>query len=442
MSAASRPFAAAAVWLVARWGHRIDELARCCRAAGGRRICVLLIHGDGYKVLHLKEDFFAGAVSEEDVLLRLQPLAESQQSAVLDVAVERLKTTAEGSVVFLDESAEEDWSWSAPERPGVVCLGVHEDFQDEIHAVQGAVGRRARFAQLGPVALHSSACLHLLSSVQWGEASVPLVHVAPRAVQLSCAPRAASARNVRRALPRRQPLRFLLRLKASPLAEAAAEAHQAIVAACLVSKSVYDERDTKLLLCWEELNELRSVTLDRSLLGLSKEKLIPAEAPVLEALQRKMPSTSLAQGLADLTEECAKHSFGKPVAVRVLEGDKKPTWQTQEGWPTDPPLFLFLKWEGPLPVAQATQVEVPAGSAARGIITLQHWHSLGLLSATFTPRALLPQRGEEELLEDLKALTPTPGLDVHLDRLVPFQSRVMGHVQGQRSSGLQLGDFL
>ena len=50
------------------------------------------------------------------------------------------------------------------------------------------------------------------------------------------------------------------------------------------------------------------------------------------------------------------------------------------------------------------------GSAAKIILTLQHWHNLGVLPATVTPRASLPTRGGEELAEDLRKLSPEPGI--------------------------------
>ena len=48
-----------------------------------------------------------------------------------------------------------------------------------------------------------------------------------------------------------------------------------------------EERDTKLLLAWHEPAEPegRALTVDRSLLGLSKARLVPSESQVLEALQ-------------------------------------------------------------------------------------------------------------------------------------------------------------
>ena len=52
---------------------------------------------------------------------------------------------------------------------------------------------------------------------------------------------------------------------------------------------VIKERDTKLLLCWPEGDQdLCSVTVDRSLLSMSKTKVIPSESQVLDALQLKL----------------------------------------------------------------------------------------------------------------------------------------------------------
>lgn len=89
---------------------------------------------------------------------------------------------------------QEDWSWNAPLLPDAVCLGVHEDFPHEVQRLRGAVPRPVA-VQLGPVALHSSACLHVLSSVQGGAAHAAAPQVRPAVVQQNCAPRAASARD-------------------------------------------------------------------------------------------------------------------------------------------------------------------------------------------------------------------------------------------------------
>ncbi|CAK9026432.1 Polyketide synthase PksN [Durusdinium trenchii] len=356
----------------------------------------------------------------------------------LDAAVECLVAKNLGSVVFLDETAEEDWSWAAPQLPEAVCLGVHEDFDAEVQAVRRAVGSRACAAQLGPVALHSSACLHILSSVRVGHAQKPLAPVRPAVVQLSSAPRAASARNFRRALPRRQPLRFLLQLDGHPLATPAirAEVHQAIVAACLVSKSVYDERDTKLLLAWHEPAEPegRALTVDRSLLGLSKARLVPSESQVLEALQvtLQLEAASLQRSVEDLLDEAARLSFRPPVVVKVSQlfedSEELPKWKSQRSWPTDPPIFLCINWFA-IMSASLRILRFKAGSPAKIIVTLQHWHNLGVLPATVTPRPALPSRSEEELEKDLARLVPQPGKDVHLNAPVSFKGRVIGRVR-------------
>eukprot|EP00435_Cladocopium_sp_Y103_P033246 s1052_g8.t1 len=438
------------VWLVARLGSRLDELARSLRAAFslGASCRVILIDGDSHHLLHLHGVDFARAVSEEEILeIICKVVSASQASNGLATAIQRLigesgSDASIASVLFLDEAAEEDWSWTAPQPAAAVCLGVHEDFEAEVLAIRSAVAEASTpskvfAAQLGPVALHSSACLHLLSSVRLGTALPPMPLVRPVTVQRNSAPRFASARHFRRALPRRQPLRFLWRLEGHPLESAStrAEVHQAIVAACLVSKSVYDERDTKLLLAWHE----SSVTVDRSLLGLSKVKLIPSESQVLDALELKISrgSESLEKGLQDLMEDAGRCSFAAPVVVQVTPSPNCcdwPQWKTQASWPTDPPIFLCINWldmglPGKLQGMRATSLCTPVGSVSKIIVTLQHWHNLGVLPATVTPRPSLPIRGEKELAEDLVNLSPQPGKDVHLPTLVPFKSRVIGRVR-------------
>ena len=69
-----------------------------------------------------------------------------------------------------------------------------------------------------------------------------------------------------------------------------------------------------------------------------------------------------------------------------------------------------------------------AGSPAKMIATLQHWHNLGVLAA-LTPRPTLASRDDEELLQDIGQLDPQPGQDVHLGTIVPFCGAVVGRVR-------------
>lgn len=429
-------------WLVARIGPRIDELARSVRAAlqlAG--LCsAVLIEGDTCFLIKLVPEDLEGAITEADVLNCILRRVQSSKAQSMADALESLilSSSEDGPVVFLDEAASEDWSWTAPElERATICLGVHEDFVEEVSMLRELVGQRARPAQLGPVALHSSACLHLLASVLPGRSMVPRAAVRPTTVQRGSAPSAASARSFRRALPRRQPVRFFLALEGPPLSSPclSAEAHQAITASCLVSKSVYDERDTRLTLAWPASTGMQAVTVDRSFLGLSETRIVPAESPVLQALEQQLvanqgPLETVFQGLL---AECAELSFKQPVAARILEREPvdRPMWEVQEGWPTDAPLFLFLRWEGhALPILkEADSISVPHGSSARSLVVLQHWHTLGILAAKLTPRAVLPSRGVAELLEDVAGLVPQPGRDVQMDTLVTCRGVVAGRVR-------------
>lgn len=179
--------------------------------------------------------------------------------------------------------------------------------------------------------------------------------------------------------------------------------------------------------------ELRAVTVDRSLLARLETKMIPSESHVLEALEVQLvdEETTLEIALADLVADCERLSFAPPVAIRVAEegAEQWPNWSVQNGWPTDPPLLMFLRWRGALPVPEASSVAVPCGSVARSCAILQHWHTLGILSAMYTPRAELPSRGVSELLEDVAELAPQPGVDVKLDVVVSFQGVVIGRVR-------------
>ncbi|CAE7415002.1 pikAI [Symbiodinium natans] len=397
---------------------------------------VLLITGECYRVLELQPGDFKGT-SELDWIQQIQVKSGQEASSLLDAVACLASKQASCPVVFLDENAKEDWSWAAPLSSPIVCLGVHEDFEEETMLIRSAVSP-THAAQLGPVALHSSACLHILSSVRLGDAGAPFEPVRPTVVQKDSAPRAVSARSFRRALPRRQPVRFFLRLDDSPRLSSGstnAQVHQAIVAACLVSKSVYDDRDTRLCLVWPSCDSGkcdRCVTVDRSLMNLSKGRLVPAEGPILDALKLKLETDekSLEQCMDDMAAESLQLSLGKTAAVRVSEGEQSswPEWTVQASWPTDPLIMMFLNWHGDLPIPETASIRVPAGSPAKMIATLQHWHNLGVLAA-LTPRPTLASRDDEELLQDIGQLDPQPGQDVHLGTIVPFCGAVVGRVR-------------
>ncbi|CAE8644077.1 unnamed protein product [Polarella glacialis] len=433
--------------------RRVGAVGESCAGAllfarlgdgGLRGSCSVLLLGPGSgaseprcHVITVTAEDLRGAVSEAEVLACIHDLTQASEALPLLPAVAALAAGASAPIAFLDETAEEDWSWTAPElAETIVCLGVHEDFVEEISAVRAAAGASAcRDALLGPVALHSSACLHLLASVRPGRPRAPLAPVRPVIVQFGSAPRAASARSFRRTLPRRQPIRFVLALPGPPLETAAsrAEVHQAIVASCLVSKSVYDERDTQLTIAWPAACGMRAVTVDRTLLSRSETKVLPAEQPVLQAFQEQLAECeeSLETVLAAIVTECSRLSFGHPVCTRVVEGDSAcwPTWDVQESWPTDPPIVLFLHWPGALPFPEAASVVVPGGSVGRLVVVLQHWHTLGILAANLTPRVELPSRGVLELLADVAPLVPRSREDVQIDTLVPFHGTVLGRLR-------------
>ena len=66
--------------------------------------------------------------------------------------------------------------------PDAVCLGVHEDFSSEMQRLRRCAARPLT-VQLGPVALHSSACLHLLSGVGMGAPRAAAKQLRPTVVQ-------------------------------------------------------------------------------------------------------------------------------------------------------------------------------------------------------------------------------------------------------------------
>eukprot|EP00929_Paragymnodinium_shiwhaense_P078405 TRINITY_DN40623_c0_g1_i1.p1 TRINITY_DN40623_c0_g1~~TRINITY_DN40623_c0_g1_i1.p1 ORF type:complete len:784 (-),score=68.76 TRINITY_DN40623_c0_g1_i1:115-2466(-) len=444
-----------AVWLVARLGHRLDECARSVRAALALAPeCRVLLIGDGscFVVQFGRQDL-DGCISEAEVLSRIEGARQNlaQESSSVKDAVHKLASPIPTEVqqlsapklLVLDESATEDWSWQAPDlQSAIICLGVHEDFVDEIEVIKAQLNDhlQVQSAQLGPVALHSSACLHLLASVRQGPPVEPFAPHRPALVQAGCVPdKTSSARSLRRALPRRQPVRYVLRLQGHPLESPVdrAEAHQAIIASCLASKSAYDERDTRLVLVWPAMAELRAVAVDRSLLACLGSKVMPSESSVLEALEVQLRGgdSSFEDVINTVREECSRIAFEEPIAIRVLRKPEEhwPEWRTQQGWPTDTPLLIFLGWPGALPVEEAASIAVPEGSPARALIVLQHWHTLGVVPAYCSPRPMMDSLTVPQLVDMVSALQPIPGQDVKLDTLVKLRGCAarrlrMGHV--------------
>jgi len=121
------------VWLIARLGHRLDELVRSLKAAFTftSECRVLLLTGEGYRVLDLQLGDFEFAASELDWVQQIRATTGPEVSSLLE-AVHSL-TSKRGScpVVLLDENAKEDWSWAAPLANPIVCLGVHEDLNSQ-----------------------------------------------------------------------------------------------------------------------------------------------------------------------------------------------------------------------------------------------------------------------------------------------------------------------
>lgn len=61
-------------------------------------------------------------------------------------------------------------------------------------------------------------------------------------------------------------------------------------------------------------------------------------------------AASLQRSVEDLLDEAARLSFRPPVVVKVSQlfedSEELPKWKSQRSWPTDPPIFLCINWNG------------------------------------------------------------------------------------------------
>eukprot|EP01063_Lacrimia_lanifica_P018516 TRINITY_DN25423_c0_g1_i1.p1 TRINITY_DN25423_c0_g1~~TRINITY_DN25423_c0_g1_i1.p1 ORF type:complete len:1147 (+),score=364.71 TRINITY_DN25423_c0_g1_i1:66-3506(+) len=217
MCAAAPPLVMRSVFvLVGRLNHRMDELARCVEAAlwgtTGRAVEVwlLLVNVDGTAYSYARVgremvDALGASPSEAQLLGYLKLLTgydtasvpkphavrcsgktfATVQDCVKDAeATGAFRCTEEDVWIELHEDAPlpltlpEDEASEAPSGPaflrrqraarwrrGIFAFGVHEDFMQEVADATGVLhpscGDHARIS-LGPVALHSSACVHAM----------------------------------------------------------------------------------------------------------------------------------------------------------------------------------------------------------------------------------------------------------------------------------------
>eukprot|EP00756_Hemistasia_phaeocysticola_P026265 Hpha_TRINITY_DN16050_c2_g4::TRINITY_DN16050_c2_g4_i1::g.121508::m.121508 len=285
--------------LVCRTAHRTDELSRCVGAALAgshgpcRRVLVLAFSADASsaRLAWIHRGALAGQVPREAcvapavcaALNAAKPVPASVEDLASAVAARfpnpellAVGQLHEDGALLLDPDVLASGGDKPQRDNAVVVLGVHEDFYAEVDAVCLALGRRGAVVSpvsLGPVALHSSACVHFVRALHnSGHLATGLCRaVRSRRFRLERLRPVARAHAAHRALPVRARIHYWVRIGGSGVTEDDFRHHpgqgwayqQCAVAAVWASKSVYDEEDTRISFV---LPSGRILTVDRTLL--------------------------------------------------------------------------------------------------------------------------------------------------------------------------------
>eukprot|EP01062_Namystynia_karyoxenos_P012088 TRINITY_DN14334_c0_g1_i3.p1 TRINITY_DN14334_c0_g1~~TRINITY_DN14334_c0_g1_i3.p1 ORF type:complete len:918 (+),score=208.79 TRINITY_DN14334_c0_g1_i3:79-2754(+) len=464
------PGAALVFVLICRLAHRCDELSRTVAAAlwapSGEALPereVLLVafgaESRAARAVWLGSAFArrCGAAPREGALLpeilravaaapELGELGEMQVGAAAAQLLQPLECLTvvqlhEDAGVLVDPGPLAAYARPCgPARRAAAVLGAHEDFYGDAAAVVDACrsgGAQCAAASLGPVSLHSSACVHLMNalaaapadsaedSASWLTAGVAAAAAGrgARAAQRArpVAPRGGAA-DAPRAVPLRGRVHFWVRLDQGERPRAADsfspdpgrgwEYQLAAVACIWASKTVYHERDTTLHLVLP--HDRGVIHADRSLLGdmpgrddLSRpdsrapheENVVPAllaapleEAPFAEAFARAAAADGEGTGRL-LVLEVANDAPQLAIADPAV-----PCRSATAAAPCEPPLHVLFNLQCPplpagLEAAVSRRALPPPCRAAgvglpRALVLLQCLHSVGRLKPLVAPRRL------------------------------------------------------
>ncbi|KAJ9457786.1 tRNA pseudouridine synthase C [Diplonema papillatum] len=295
-------------------------------------------------------------------------------------------------------------------------LGVHEDFLKPVAAIRGHLAplvAAAKYVSLGPVPLHTSACVHsVLGSLALPEPCRP-----PAAYQSLAKPPVRNPewlfkpthdpRSGMRCVPNRGPVTYWVFVPTGgPAAMGPAQRkglQLAFVAGIWASKSAYRECDTQVVVVFrpgggEAAGDAAAVVVDRRLLGeMPREELAgkaPNEANVLAAWD------AFSAKHAETYASVLRRVFSSETEVLVLEARDSeqlyfpdaPEVPCRLPHPRDAPLHVFFDAEFP---ANQLAALLEAGAALRA-------HRLacalrGTSASTQLPRALVLLQGSHSI---------------------------------------------
>eukprot|EP00755_Sulcionema_specki_P032925 Sspe_Gene.99760::Locus_73587_Transcript_1_1_Confidence_1.000_Length_2426::g.99760::m.99760 len=402
--------------LVARVHFRLDELARCLGAAltgsPSPDVWMLLLTAEGDRAVFVQGPQQLRDAGEDAVLPELQSLIETKElrctaEVIKEDVAEWAREMDLASDLFLELHEDYALALSAAACPAVgykrvvMCFGVHEDFLSEVGAIAGVVSpmcQAVRRVSLGPVALHSSACIHLLQAMLARGLAVAEGDPPP---PFKLSPVMDLHTGVR-TIPRRSPIRIWVALPQSP----PSLRQLAIVAGVWTSKCAYHAKDTRLTFIDPE--EGGAVTVDRTLLDEMPRHHAEGRAPNEANVMHALAAVAKRDGQGEPWEEALRKATDRMREVLVLEVDPHAPplpLGGDEGWapphPRDTPLFVMMgcSWPTAHPDLLVTRARFSlpgCDSPARGIVVLQMQHSVGCLTAAVRKHGTVSRHANDD----------------------------------------------
>eukprot|EP01064_Diplonema_japonicum_P025965 TRINITY_DN37388_c0_g1_i1.p1 TRINITY_DN37388_c0_g1~~TRINITY_DN37388_c0_g1_i1.p1 ORF type:complete len:787 (+),score=150.53 TRINITY_DN37388_c0_g1_i1:35-2395(+) len=416
--------------LVARAHHRLDELSRCIEAAlwGNERteVWLIMLSADDkeYSFMKIGDEFVEKLGSAPSEMSILNELAELQKGTVTYANLEeclegscRVFTCRETDVLVV---LHEDAPMLVPQDNGDVkramgwersiwLFGAHEDFLKQVAKVSEffstMCGDMTRVS-LGPVALHSSACIHSVNAFLQLPAPAH-----PNAVYQALTTAASSdvmrlkptldLESMVRCVPNRGSVHYWVRLDTESVESKVCQL--AAVATIWASKSAYREKDTKLTFVFPNNTAL---TLTRALLDLMPRHELEGKAPNESNVFTALVAAHANDVRPDWKEEFAAQTSRLNEVLVLTINDEAPCFPDDPAVPctTPHPRDLSLQVLINLPCPELDQVQVtsltaslrgtPTAKLPRMLVALQGLHSLGRL------KPLVRKYGEQDF-EDI-----------------------------------------